>query len=386
MKKIYLDYAATTPVDGRVLRAMQLYFDKEFANTMSIHAMGEKTAEAVEKARVKVAKLIGAKKRRVFFTGSATESNNWAIKGIAWANQDKGKHLIISTIEHDCVLKSAEWLEKWGWEVSRLGVDEYGLVRLDELEKMIRKETVVVSVIHGNNEVGTIQELKKIGNICRKRGVYFHTDAAQSFGKERIDVEEMKIDLLTASSHKVYGPKGAALLYIREGVKIAPLLHGGGQENGMRSSTVNVPAIVGFGKAAEICAKEMKEENRRIRSLRDKLIKGILEIPGTRLNGHPTDRLANNANVSFRGAEGESLLLRLDMKGIEVSTGSACSSQSLEASHVLLAMGLSPEVAHGSIRFSLGRWTKEAEIDRLLRILPKIISDLRGMSPYKDYA
>lgn len=386
MKQIYLDYAATTPVDGRVMKAMEPYFSLEFANTMSIHGMGEKAAEAVERARKQVAQLMGARPGRVFFTGSATESNNWVIKGIAWTNRDKGKHLIISAIEHDCVLRSAEWLKREGWEVSILGVDEDGLIRLDELEKMIRKDTVLVSVIHGNNEVGTIQDLEKIGRVCRDKGVYFHTDAAQSFGKEKIDVEKMKVDLLTASSHKIYGPKGAACLYIREGVKIVPLLHGGGQEKKMRSSTVNVPAIVGFGKAAEICAKEMKEENMRIRRLRDKLIKGILEVPGTRLNGHPVYRLTNNANISFKGAEGESILLKLDIEGIEVSTGSACSSQSLEPSHVLLAMGLSAEVAHGSIRFSLGRWTEDKEIDKVLEVLPKMIYDLRRMSPYNTYA
>ena len=386
MKRIYLDYAATTPVDSRVIKAMEPYFSLEFANTMSIHGMGEEAAEAVEKARKQVAQLIEAKPERVFFTGSATESNNWVIKGIAWANRDKGKHLIISAVEHDCVLRSAEWLKKEGWEVSILGVDEDGLIRLDELEKMIKKDTVLVSVIHGNNEVGTIQDLEKIGRICRDKGVYFHTDAAQSFGKEKIEAEKMKVDLLTASSHKIYGPKGAACLYIREGVKIVPLLHGGGQENRMRSSTVNVPAVVGFGKAAEICAKKMERENKRVKDLRDKLIKGILKISGTRLNGHPVNRLANNANISFKGIEGESLLLRLDMRGIEVSTGSACSSQSLEPSHVIVAMGLGAETAHGSIRFSLGRWTKEEEIDEVLKVLPKIVADLKKISPYKDYA
>lgn len=386
MKRVFMDYAASTPVDPRVFRAMKPYFSDNFANSMSIHSMGEEAAMAVEKARAKVAKLMGAKEERVFFTGSATESNNWAIKGVAWANKDKGRHLIVSAVEHDCVLNSARWLKNEGWEVSVLGVDGEGLVRLDELEKIIRGDTVLVSIIHGNNEVGTIQDLKRIGQVCRSKGVYFHTDAAQSFGKERIEVEKMKVDLLTASSHKIYGPKGAACLYVGEGVKIGPLLHGGGQEAGMRSSTVNLPAVVGFGKAAEISGKLMEKEDIRLKAIRDGMIETILKISGTRLNGSRERRLVNNVNISFADIEGESLLMKLDMKGIEVSTGSACSSASLEPSHVLLAMGLPAKVAHGSIRFSLGRWTKEKEIDYLLRVLPEVVAELRAMSPYKNYA
>jgi cysteine desulfurase len=381
-KSYYFDYAATTPVDPRVIKAMMPYFDQKIGNTMSLHQFGMEASEAVEKVREKLAIYIGAKADEIVFTASATESNNLALKGVAEANPQK-KKIIISAIEHDCVLKSALWLEKKGYQVLKAPVDKYGIIDIDWLTKNIDKKTLLVSIIHANNEVGTIQDLKKIGNICRERGAYFHTDASQSFGKEEINVEEMKIDLLTASSHKIYGPKGAATLYVREGVSINPILHGGGHEGGLRSSTVNVPAIVGMGKAVEILIKS-KAENLKTKKLRDYLIKNILKtIDNCWLNGHPTKRLANNVNISFAKVEGESLLLELSDKGIMCSTGSACSSSSLEPSHVLLAMGLTAPEAHGSLRFSLGRYTSKKEIDYLLKVLPGVVTKIRKISPFK---
>lgn len=384
MKKIYFDYAATTPVDPRVLKTMLPYFNKKFGNTMSLHSFGSEAYTAVENARKNIAKFINSQTKEIIFTASATESNNLALKGIAFANKHKGKHIIISAIEHDCVLESAQWLTKQGFEVSELSVDEYGLINLKQLEKLISKETILISIIHANNEIGTIQDLVAIGKICKAKNIYFHTDASQSFGKIPIDVKQMNIDLLTASSHKIYGPKGAALLFIKNNVIIQPILHGGGHENKLRSSTLNVPAIVGFSKAVEICKNEMTSENKRLTLLRDRLIKNILSnIQGSYLNGHPVKRLANNINISFPFVEGESLMLELDMKGIACSTGSACSSHTLKPSHVLLALGLPPQGAHGSLRISLGRWTTESEINYLLKILPKIVNKFRKISPFK---
>jgi len=384
-KKIYLDYAATTPIDPRVLQTMLPYFKGEaFANTMSLHNFGRKANQAVEESREAIAGMIGAKTGEIIFTSSATESNNLALKGIGFANKERGNHLIISKIEHDCIVESAKWLENQGFWVTRLPVDRYGFVSPKDLEKEIREETILVSVMHANNEIGTVQLIEELGRICREKGVYFHTDAAQSFGKLKIDVNKANIDLLTASSHKIYGPKGAAMLFVRNGVKIEPLLHGGGHEGGLRSSTVNVPAIVGFAQASKICQKEMKEENERLIKLRDKLIKGVLtNIPGSYLNGHPQNRLPNNANFYLDFIEGESLIMQLDFGGIAASTGSACSSAKLEPSHVLLAIGLKPQQAHGSLRLSPGRWTKESEIDYVLEVLPKVVEKLRRISPFK---
>lgn len=383
MKRIYLDYAATTPVDPIVKRSMDKYFTKIFGNPSSLHSFGQEAQVALEQSREVVAKAMNAETKEVIFTSSATESNNTAIKGVAFANKDKGNHILISPIEHDCILNSAVWLKKQGFEVDFLPVDEYGVVDPGEVEKRIKKGTILVSVMHANNEMGTIEPIAEIGEICRKKGVYFHTDAAQSFGKITIDVKKMNIDLLTASSQKMYGPKGVACLYIRKGVKIDPLLHGGGQEFGLRSSTINIPGIVGFAKAVELCMKNMRTEGLRLSNMRDKLIKEVLKIQGTRLNGHPKNRLPNNANFSFSGIEGESILFELDYQGIAISTGSACSSPKLEPSHVLLAMGLKHEQAHGSMRVTLGRWTTEAEINQLIRILPGVINKLRAISPYK---
>lgn len=379
--KIYLDYAATTPVDKRVLKAMMPYFNIDFGNAMSLHSFGQKAKIALENSRKTISDFINAKPNEIVFTSSATESNNFALKGIAFSKR-KG-HIIISSIEHPCVMESFKWLEKQGFEITKIPVDKYGLVNPKDIEKEIRSDTILVSVIHASNEIGTIQPIEEIGRICGKKGVYFHTDASQSFGKIPIDVKKMNIDLLTASSQKIYGPKGAAFLYIKEGIRIEPILHGGGQENSLRGGTSNVSAIVGFSKAVEICKKEMKEENERLSKLRDKLIKGVLKIEGSFLNGHPVKRLSNNANFGFLKIEGESLLMQLDLKGIAVSTGSACSSHKLEPSYALLAIGLNPYQAHGSLRVSLGRHTKEKEIDYFLKVLPKIIKNLREISPIK---
>ncbi len=390
IKKIYLDYAATTPVDPRVIRAMLPYFSKKFGNTMSLHSFGQEAKRALEESREIVADLIKAKPNEIIFTSSATESNCLALKGIAFANKNKGKRVIISSIEHSCIMESAKWLETQGFEITRLPVDKYGLINPEIVKKAIKKETILVSIIHANNEIGAIQPIKKIGEIIKsqkskvKSQIYFHTDAAQSFGKIPIDVNKMNIDLLTASSHKIYGPKGAACLFIKEGTKIEPILHGGGHEAGLRSSTVNAPAIVGFAEACKICKREMEKEIKRLSKLRDKLIKGVLtKIPGSYLNGHSKNRLPNNVNFWFEFAEGESMVIQLDLLGIAASTGSACSSAKLEPSYVLLAIGLKPEQAHGSLRLSLGRWTKEKDIDYVLKILPEIIKKLRKISPFK---
>jgi cysteine desulfurase len=385
-KRIYLDYAATTPVDPRAIRAMLPYFSKKFGNTMSLHSLGQEAKQALEESREVVANLIKAKPEEIIFTSSATESNNLVLKGIALAHRSLGGgggHIIISPIEHPCIMESAKFLENQGFEITRLKVDRFGLVNPDDVKKAIREDTILVSVMHANNEIGTIEPIEEIGKICREKGVCFHTDATQSFGKIEIDVNEIDIDLLSASSHKMYGPKGAAFLFVREGVKITPLLHGGGHESGLRSSTVNVPAIVGFAEAVKICQKEMKKELRRLTKMRDKLIKGVLEkIEGSHLNGHPRQRLPNNINFWFEGAEGESLIMQLDLLGIAASTGSACSSEKLEPSHVLLAIGLKPHQAHGSLRLSLGRWTKESDINYVLEILPRVIKRLREISPF----
>ena len=383
--KTYLDYAATTPVDPRVLKAMLPYFTKKFGNSISLHTFGQEAKKALEKTRSIMAKVLNAQnKNEIIFTSSATESNNFAIKGIAFANQNRGKHIIISSIEHSCVLNSSQWLEKQGFKITKIKVNKYGLIDPKEIEKAIRKDTILVSIIHANNEIGTIEPIEEIGKICEKKKVYFHTDAVQSFAKIPIDVQKMKVDLLTASSHKLYGPKGAALLYIKKGTKIEPLIHGGDHEFGLRPSTVNVPAIVGFGRAVEICEKEMKKESKRQIKLRNKLIDGVLKkIPDSYLNGHPTKRLPNNANFWFSYVEGESIVIDLNSYGIAASTGSACSSEKLEPSHVLLACGLQPKQAHGSLRLTIGRWTKKQDIDYLLKILPNTIKRLRKISPFK---
>lgn len=382
--KIYLDYASTTPIDPKVMKIMLPYLSEKFGNTMSLHSFGQEVKLALDESREKVANLIGAKNAEIVFTGSATESNNLALKGVALANKNKGRHIIISSIEHPCILESAKWLKKQGFEIDKLKVDKYGLVDQKEVKKLIKKDTILVSIMHANNEIGTIEPIKEIGAICKKKGIFFHTDAAQTLGKIPIDVNKMNIDLLTASSHKMYGPKGVGFLFIREGIRVEPILHGGGQEYGLRSSTVNVAGIVGFAKACEICQKSMEKEELRLIKLRDKLVSGILKkVEFSKLNGHPKKRLPNNINFSFSFIEGEALVIQLDLLGIAASTGSACSSAKLEPSHVLLSIGLRPQEAHGSLRLSLGRWTQEAEIDKVLEILPKAVKRLREISPFK---
>lgn len=381
MKHIYLDYAATTPVDPRVKKAMLPYFIKKFGNTMSLHYFGQEAKMALENSRQILADAINADLNEIIFTSSATESNNTALKGVALK---KGEgHIIISSIEHPCIVESAKWLKSQGFDITELAVDKYGMVNIEALKKAITNKTILVSIIHASNEIGTIQPIAEIGKICRNAGVLFHTDASQSFGKILIDVKKMNIDLLTASSHKIYGPKGVALLYVKKGIVLEPVLHGGGQENGLRGSTVNVPAIVGFAKAAEICKKERVTENKKLEKLRNKLIKSVLKIKDSHLNGSPKNRLPNNANFWFDFIEGESLVMQLDLEGVACSTGSACSSFKLEPSHVLLATGLRPEQAHGSLRVSLGRFTTEKEINQLIKVLPKIIKKIREISPFK---
>lgn len=383
MKRIYFDYAATTPLDKRVMKAMLPYFDKKFANTMSFHRQGTQASQILEELREEMSKFINAKPEEIVFTGSATESNNFALKGIVHANKNKGNKIIVSGVEHDCVYETAIFLENNGFDVVFLNVDKYGFINLDQLNSEIDDKTILVSVIHGNNEIGTINDIRKIGKICHDKNVLFHTDASQSFGKVRIDVEKDNIDLLTASSHKIYGPKGAAFLYVKKGIKITPLLHGGGHENGTRSSTINLPAIVGFTEAARLIFTDFENENKRVSIFRDRIIESIQKnILEAKLNGHPTIRLSNNVNFSFPFVEGEALLVALDMTGIECSTGSACSSASLEPSRVIMALGATPVQAHGSLRISLGRFTTEKEVDYLLEILPKVLDNVKKFSPF----
>ena len=381
--KVYMDYAATTPVDPRVFKAMKPYFSEKYGNSVSLHKEGREAKEALEQSRKAIAEMINAKPKELIFMGSATESTNMALKGVAFANRKKGKHIVTSKIEHHCVLEPARWLQTQGFEVTHLPVDKFGLIDTTQLEEAIREDTILVSIMHANNEIGTIQDITKIGEICKEKGVYFHSDAAQSFGKIPIDTKKMNIDLLSISSHKMYGPKGVGALYIRKGTKIEPLLHGGGHEFRKRSSTVNVAGIVGFAEAARIQKGEMASDAEKQIALRDKLIKELLKIEDAQLTGHPTKRLPNNASFWFAYIEGESLLLQLDMNGVSASTGSACSSDSLEASHVLLALGLKPQEAHGSLRLSLGKYTTEEDIDYVLEVVPKSVERLREISPFK---
>ncbi|MQY55014.1 MAG: cysteine desulfurase NifS [Dehalococcoidia bacterium] len=381
-KRIYLDHAATTPTDPKVVEAMLPYLSDVFGNPSSIHSFGQEAKAAVEEARDKVAALIGARGEEIVFTGGGTEADNFAIKGIAYANEGKGNHIITTSIEHHAVMETCKFLQVRGFEVTYLPVDSYGLVDPQDVKKAIADKTILISVMHANNEVGTIEPIAEIGKIAREEGIYFHTDAVQAVGHIPVKVDELGVDLLAMSAHKFYGPKGVGALYIRKGTKLIPLMHGGEQERRHRAGTENVPAIVGLGKAAEIAQREMDAEAKRLISLRNKLIKGLMgQIEHICLNGHPTQRLPNNVNVSIEFVEGESMLLNLDLEGIAASTGSACSSSSLEPSYVLLAMGLSHELAHGSLRFSLGRETTEEDIARVLEILPRIIAKLRAMSP-----
>ncbi|MDD3177964.1 MAG: cysteine desulfurase family protein [Candidatus ainarchaeum sp.] len=378
MKQIYLDYAATTPVVKEVYDEMKDYFLKNYGNTSSLHILGQNADEKVEKVREKIKQKLNAKDHKVIFTSGGTESNNLAIKGLVYANKEK-KHIIISKIEHDCILKTAKFLEKQGYEVTYLNVDKEGFIDLKQLEKSIKKETILVSIMHANNEIGTLQNLKEIGKICKEKKVLFHTDACQSFTKEKIDLEEFNIDLITINAHKIYGPKGIGALVIKNGIKLTPLLHGGGHEYGFRSGTLNVPAIIGFGKAIDVISKE---DIKKMIDLRNYMIKEILKkIPTSKLNGPTENRLCNNLNFLFNYIEGESILLQLDMEGICISTGSACSSNTLETNHVANAIGIPKDKANGIIRISLGIETTKEETDIFIEKLIKIVKRLTDMSP-----
>jgi cysteine desulfurase len=388
MERIYLDHAATTGVAKEVAEAMMPCFTEIYGNPSSLHSFGLDAKDVMEAARQKIAAFINAREDEIVFTGSGTESDNTVIKGIADALKKKGNHIITTAIEHHAIHEPLNFLEKQGIKVTYLPNDDTGLVDPDDLKKAITDKTILVSIMHANNEIGTIEPVKALGALCREAGVVFHTDAVQTFGHLPIDVNDMNIDLLSASAHKLYGPKGAGMLYIRKGVKLTPLLHGGDQERRRRASTQNVPGIAGFSRAVELAEKEMFSESARQTALRDRLISELLKaIPESRLNGHPTLRLPNNVNISFSYIEGEAMLLNLDMEGIAASTGSACTSSSLEPSHVLTACGLPQVLAHGSLRFSTGRGTTEGDIDHVIKVLPPIISKLRAMSPlYKKGA
>jgi len=382
---IYLDHAATTPVDPRVRQEMMPHFTEYFGNPSTLYSLGTLSSQAIEKARAQAASLINCAPEEIFFTSGGTESDNWAIKGAAIAHAKKGKHIITTAVEHHAVMEPCRFLEKeTGCEVTFLTVDEYGLVSPDDVRKAIRKDTILVSVMHANNEIGTIEPVEETGRIAREKEVLFHVDAVQTVGNYPVDVEAINCDLLSLSAHKFYGPKGVGALYIRKGVRIHPFMQGGGQEHGKRGSTHNVPGIVGLGKACEIAAEEMQQANEKVLELREALIKGVMErVSNVRLNGHPKQRLPNNVNICVAKVEGESMLLCLDMNRICCSSGSACTTGSLDPSHVLLAIGLPPEVAHGSLRFTLGRHTTEEQINYVLDVFPGIVDRLRAMSPVK---
>lgn len=386
-KRIYLDHAATTPTRKEVVEAMLPYFNESYGNPSSIYSFASQNKDVVEEAREKVAEAIGASEREIFFTSGGTESDNWAIRGIAENYKNKGNHIITTTIEHHAVLHTCEFLEKNGYDVTYLPVDSDGRINLEELKAAIKDETILISVMFANNEVGTIQPIAEIGAIAKAAGVLFHTDAVQAVGHVVVDVDAMNIDLLSLSGHKLYGPKGVGALYVRRGVRLRALIHGGAQEKKRRGGTENVPSIVGFGYAIETAVNTMKVESARQAELRDYLIAEILEkIPYCKLNGHRTERLPNNVNISFEFIEGESLLIMLDMKGICASSGSACTSGSLDPSHVLMALGLPHEIAHGSLRLSLGEQNTKEELDILVESLQVIVSRLRDMSPlWEDF-
>ena len=382
MKKVYFDNAATTQTDKDVAATVLEYMTNTFGNPGSVHAFGREARKAVDIAREQVAKLIGAQPNEIFFTSGGTESDNISIKGVAYANRNRGKHIITSAIEHHAVLEPCEALQKEGFDLTILPVDEFGRVDVETLKAAIRPDTILISIMFANNEVGTMQPIAEIGAIARERGVYFHTDAVQAVGNWPIDVKAMNIDLLTMSGHKFHAPKGIGALYVRKGVRIRSLQHGGGQERHMRPGTENVPGIVGLGMAAEKALAEMPEKIGRTQKLRDRLLAGIMEnVPEIKLNGHPTLRLPGNVNVSVIYIEGESLLLNLDMKGIAASSGSACTSGSLDPSHVLLAMGLDHATAHGSLRLSLSKMNTDEDVDYFLAEFPSIVARLRSMSP-----
>ena len=384
---IYLDNAATTRTNPEIVKAMLPYFSEYYGNPSSVYSFSNYSKEAVEKAREQVAKAIGANKEEIYFTAGGSESDNWALTATAEAYQKKGRHIITSKIEHHAVLHTCQYLEKRGFEVTYLDVDEYGIVDLEQLKSAIRPDTILISIMFANNEIGTIQPVKEIGEIAREHGILFHTDAVQAFGHVPICVADLNISMLSASGHKLNGPKGIGFLYIRKGIKTRSFIHGGAQERKRRAGTENVPGIVGLGLAAEMAVQSMEERAKKEAALRDYLIDRVLEeVPYTRLNGDPKKRLPNNANFSFRFIEGESLLIMLDMKGIAGSSGSACTSGSLDPSHVLLAIGLPHEIAHGSLRLTLGADTTKEDLDYTLDQIKEIVTKLRNLSPlYEDF-
>lgn len=382
MKRTYLDYAATTPARPEVVEAMRPYFTEAFGNPSTIYSYGQEAKGAVEAARAKVARLLNAREEEIVFTSGGTEADNFALTGVAYAGEGKKDHIITSVIEHHAVLETTKFLEKRGVKVTYLPVDKYGMVDPDDVRKALTARTALISVMHANNEVGTIEPVAEIGRIAAEAGVYFHTDAVQTAGHIGVDVEKLGVNLLSISGHKLYGPKGVGMLYIRKGTRIAPFMHGGEQEKRRRAGTENVPGIVGLGVAVELAQGELEEEAGRLTQLRDRLAQGLQErIEDIHFNGHPVKRLPNNVNICVAYVEGESMALNLDLEGICVSTGSACSSTSSEPSHVLSALGLPPEEAHGSLRFTLGKWTTNEDIDRVLVVLPRVVAKLRAMSP-----
>ncbi|MEX0974318.1 MAG: cysteine desulfurase NifS [Bacillota bacterium] len=383
MRRVYLDHSATTPVRAEVLAVMMPYFSAAFGNASSIHRWGREGRLGVDLGRERVAHLIGAEAREIIFTSGGTEADNLAVRGVAHAYRSKGNHIVTSKIEHHAVLHTCEVLEKEGFQVTYVGCDRYGMVDPKEVRAAITPQTILISVMHGQNEVGTIEPVAEIGKIAKEKGILFHTDAVQSGGKLPININDLNVDLLTLSGHKMYGPKGVGALYLRKGTRVAPLATGGAHERGLRAGTENVTGIVGFGEACYLAEKELPEESARLTALRDRMINGILtSVPDSILNGHPTMRLPHNVNISVKYVEGESMLLNLDLLGIGASSGSACTSGSLEPSHVLLAMGLTHEVAHGSLRMTLGSSTAEADVDYVVKMLPPIVKRLREMSVF----
>ncbi|MBS3091067.1 cysteine desulfurase [Candidatus Pacearchaeota archaeon] len=378
-KEIYLDYAATTPLDPQVLKEMLPYFSEKYGNPSSMHEKGLEAKQAIEDSRKTIAKILNCNPGEIIFTSSGTESINLALKGIAFANKDRGNHIITSKIEHHVVLDTCKYLESQGFRVTYLDVDKYGLVNPFDVANAITGRTILISIMYSNNEIGTIQQIEEIGIIAKSRKVLFHTDACQS-GLLDLDIKKLGVDLLTMNGSKIYGPKGSGILYIKEGIKITPLLHGGGQENKLRSGTENVPGIIGFAKALELIQKDKEKESKRLIELRDYLIKELLEIPKTRLNGSTDKRLPNNVNITFFGVEGEAMVNQLSDLGIYISTGSACDSKKEESSHVLRAIGLSAKNAQDIVRFSLGKYTKEEDINYVIKAVKEIVSKLRKVS------
>jgi cysteine desulfurase len=386
LRRIYMDHSATTPVHPAVLDVMLPYYREFYGNASSVHSFGRDARNGMEEAREKIANFIGAQTSEIIFTSGGTESDNFAIEGVAYENSKKGKHIITSLIEHHAVLNTCKHLETHGFEVSYLTVDKYGVIDLDELKDLIRDETVLITVMHANNEIGTMEPLQEVGKIAKEQGIIFHTDAVQSIGKVPVNVNDLGVDLMTMSAHKIYGPKGIGVLYIRKGTKVEPLIRGGHHERNRRGGTENVPCIVGFGKAAELASADMEDESKRLWNLTEKLKNGLQEkLDYVYANSHPANRLPGVINLSFDYVEGESIILNLDMKGVAVSTGSACTSGSLEPSHVLTALGVCAATAQGAVRFSLGRANTEEDVDYIIDELPPIITRLRAMSPlYAD--